>query len=307
MGPIEFTNAYYVKLGQRGLWEESSIREGIVRIGWTALTLDDINNRRWDSIKLQLEQIIGHKGAATRDFNALRLIVESTPADIWITFYRSRLWWCRLGEPVVLKDDVSKYREVAGEWSSCSNNGRRLLINEISGRLSKVQGFRGTACRVKAIDDLRRLLNDHPSEAHKAIWNARASLAATVEEGLKLLHWKDFETLVDLIFRGAGWRRVSLVGETMKYADMELEEPVTGELYQVQVKSSASVADFADYASRFTGSDFRRLYFVVHSPKGSWPPDLTDSEGNVEAILPGRLAQMVLDFGLVNWLLKKTR
>ena len=93
----------------------------------------------------------------------------------------------------------------------------------------------------------------------------------------------------------------------MKYADIELQEPVTEELYQVQVKSSATVADFEEYAKGFSATDFRRLYFVVASPMGDWPSDLTGSDDTVQPILPGRLAEMVVDFGLVNWLLKKAR
>ena len=36
-------NAYYVKLGRNGIWEESSLKKGIIRIGWTHQTLADIN------------------------------------------------------------------------------------------------------------------------------------------------------------------------------------------------------------------------------------------------------------------------
>ena len=43
----------------------------------------------------------------------------------------------------------------------------------------------------------------------------------------------------------------------MKFVDVELEEPITGE--QVQVKSDATMADF------------RELYFVVHNSKEKWP------------------------------------
>jgi hypothetical protein len=49
--------------------------------------------------------------------------------------------------------------------------------------------------------------------------------------------------LVDLVFRQAGWQRLSVLGETMKFTDMDLLEPVTGDQYQVQVKSAATLAD----------------------------------------------------------------
>ena len=37
----------------------------------------------------------------------------------------------------------------------------------------------------------------------------------------------------------------------MKYVDMELQEPITGDLYQVQVKSDATIANFREYAKKF--------------------------------------------------------
>lgn len=307
MEPIEFENAYYVKLGRKGKWEKSSIEENIIRIGWPDQTLEDINQGNWEEMERQLRQEIPDKGAATRDLNALRLIVESTSDDVWITFYSSHLWWCQVGEQRIYSDEISKYRKVAGQWHNCDINGTPLIISRIPGRLSKVQRFAGTVCRVHEIDDLRRLLNVQPSEAFRAVSEAMEVLAAAVEEGLKLLHWKDFETLTDLIFRNAGWRRISLVGETMKHVDIELEEPITGELYQVQVKSTATVADFERYAKEFAQGNFRKLYFVVHSPMGELANCQPVVGKNVELILPERLAQMVIEFGLVGWFLKKIR
>lgn len=210
-----------------------------------------------------------------------------------------------MGKARIYEDEISKYRKVAGKWHSQDIHHNLLIINQIPGTLSKLQGFRGTICRVKEVDDLRRLVNDQPSEAFKAISKATDSLVLEVEQGLKLLHWKDFETLVDLIFRGAGWRRVSLLGETMKYADLELEEPITGDLYQVQVKSRAAWAEYVEYAREFSGTGFKKLYFIVHSPIGTWGSESIME--NAELLLPKQLAEMVVKFGLTNWLIKKIR
>jgi hypothetical protein len=227
--------------------------------------------------------------------------------NVWITFHGSYLWWCRVAETGIEEDAVSKYRKVAGQWSCYDIAGTPLIINQIPGRLSKIQRFSGTICSLgpSEVDDLRRLLNNQPSEEFQSISNARASLIQQVENGLSLLHWKDFEVLVDLIFRNAGWRRVSGIGESMKYVDMVLEEPITGDLYQVQVKSDATIADFKEYAEQFTKGDFRKLYFVVHNCKEKWAN--ASQYENVELILQEQLAQMVVDFGLVNWLLKRIR
>jgi hypothetical protein len=307
MKPIRFAKAFYIKLGKGGMWEESSIKGHKARIGWSNLTLEEINQRDWKAIKKKRQPEYRSKGAATMDINALKSFVESTPDDIWITFHARQLWWCRLGEPEIFGDEISRYRWLAEEWQNRDVNGYLLLINQIPGSISKVQRFQGAICKIKEVDDLRRLINDQPSEVFQAISKAKETLVAEIEKGLRRLHWRDFETLADLLFRNAGWRRISLLGETMKYVDMELEEPVTGDLYQVQVKSAATVDDFKEYIQSFSHGSFRKLYFVVHSPEEKLADYQAVADENVELILPGRLAQMVVEFGLTDWLSKKVR
>ena len=302
---MKIRNAYYIKLGKGGEWEADSIRSGILRLGWSANSLTDVNDRAWAAIEEQIRASQPHKGTATRDVTALRDIVASTSDDVWITFHASRLWWCRLGEGPVEEDALSKFRRTGGGWKDCDANGRRLLIAEIPGDISKLQGFRGTVCQVKAGDGLRRLLDGESSPAYVAVSAAVDSLAREVSAAIQSLHWKDFETLVDLLFRQAGWRRLSVLGGTMKYADLELEEPITGERYQVQIKSSAGALEFKAYRDEFVEQGFRKLFFVVHTPHPSLTHDLASE--SVELILPDRLGRMIVNAGLVGWVSAKIR
>jgi len=309
MEPQEFTNAYYMKLGSGGKYEKAAIDQNRARIGWDELAIDEINGKRWKAIKRKLQSRVEYKskGAATMDINALQSFVESTSKDIWITFHASQLWWGRLGDPTVYEDEISRYRFLEGEWHNHDIDENPLLISQIPGSISKVQRFQGTICSVRETEDLKRLINNKPSQAYKAIAQAKDNLIIQVQEGIRKLHWKDFEILADLIFRNAGWHRVSVVGETMKYSDMELEEPITGYLYQVQVKSQATANEFEEYAQNFPHGSFRKLYFVVHSPDEKLTSYLDGMYSDVELILPGRLAKMVVDFGLTGWLLNKIR
>ncbi|MEW6328402.1 MAG: hypothetical protein AB1487_12580 [Thermodesulfobacteriota bacterium] len=280
--------------------------EGKLRIGWSHQSTSDINQGRRDIIREQLAAELTHKGIVTRDINALRLICESKKEDIWITFYSSRLWWCRIGNNKVCKDKISKYLKVSKAWSDCDVHGTPLTISRISGRLAKIQGFRGTVCQVREKEDLRRLINDEPSPEYALIKDSKAKLVGSIEKGLKKLHWKDFETFVDLLFRQSGWRRITMVGETMKYVDIELEDPVTYDRYQVQVKSQANLSDFIQYAKEFGNAGYRKLYFAVHTAgKDLVRYDPNNSE--TELLLPNRLAEMAVDLGLVNWVLSKIK
>jgi hypothetical protein len=69
---------------------------------------------------------------------------------------------------------------------------------------------------------------------------------------MKLLGWRDFELLVDLVFTSSGWRRVGIVGKTQKTLDLDLILPSTGERAFVQVKSTTTLAELAEYVA---GSD----------------------------------------------------
>jgi restriction endonuclease len=303
--PIQIRRAFYIKLGRGGEWEADSLARNIMRIGWPNNSLEDINSGNWDAIEHRLRCDQPHQGTATRDVNALRDIVASTEEDIWITFHGSRLWWCRLAPSPVQADEISKFRRVAGAWSDCDASGRVLMTSDIPGLISQLQGFRGTVCAVRASEGLRRMLNAEPSSPYQAVTHAREVLIQEVGAALGELHWKDFETLVDLLFRQAGWRRLSVLGETMKYADLELEEPVTGDRYQVQIKSAANAPDFAKYRDRFAGRGFRKVFFVVHSPTAGLAREISTPE--VELVLPARLAAMIVDAGLVSWILAKIR
>lgn len=312
MDEIQFDKAYYIKLGVRGVWEGDSTKSGKIRIGWGDTKLEDIQKGNWDKIKKEIQEDFrarNKKTGATQDFNALKNIYDADSNTVFVTFYDSKLWWCRVRDEVgkdrIKEDGTSKYREVDGKWSDQDRDRKVLLSNQIPGNLSKLQRYPATCCRVGEVDHLRRLINAEHSSEYNSISEAKKELKSRVVAGIKLLHWKDFEILVDLVFSQAGWRRVSVLGETMKFFDLVLEEPITNDRYGVQIKSAATSGDFKNYAERFTNSEFKRLYFVVHSTDGEKLSEDSKDYENVELIFADELAKMVVDGGLVDWLMEK--
>jgi hypothetical protein len=95
--------------------------------------------------------------------------------------------------------------------------------------------------------------------------------------------------LLDLPKRSTHWR----------------SDPITGERYQVQIKSAANARELAQYRKQFEGQGFRKLFFVVHSPSANLGHE--NSSEKVELVLPARLAEMVVGAGLVSWILAKIR
>lgn len=302
MSEVEFRNAYYIKLGQGGCWEADSLAIGRLRIGWRHQSVDDINLGRWEVIAEQLrEEHQGKPQVATNDLNRLRDIATSTPDDIWITFHGAKLWWARLALGPMEQDSESKFRRTLAGWSDESLTGRLLVANELPGKLAQLQGFRGTTCRVQESQLLRRVLEGTRSALSSQISENRNALARSLHDAIRELHWKDFETLVDLVFRHAGWVRVSVLGQHAKAYDLELREPITNDRYVVQVKSQATRADLEETVREFSADDYRRVFFVVHSPSADLA-DATDIPDHVELVSPDKLADLALEAGLSRWL-----
>lgn len=306
MESIDFDHAYYIKLGEGGKWEQSSIREGKMRIGWTNVALEDLHRERWDRIEGAIRQKVKNPGSATHDFNSLRTIHTSNHGDVWITFSDAKLWWCRLEDGPILEDEISKYRLTDGGWHDRSLQGKVFLTNTLPGAVAQLQAFRATSCTVRPLDTLRRLINDEHTPEYAAVVDAREDLVCRIEGLVRHLHWQDFEVLVDLVFSGSGWRRRSVVGRTMKFADIEFEDIINRESYQVQVKSRSTLAEFHAYADRFNRDDFRRLFYVVHTPDDDLAAYEAPPDSGVVLVLPRQLSLMVVDAGLVGWVLEKT-
>ena len=117
---------------------------------------------------------------------------------------------------------------------------------------------------------------------------------------VRLLLPKDFEVLVELVFSTSGWRRHGVVGGTQKTLDLDLVLPSTGERAFVQVKSKTDSAELAKYVEVFEALRiFDHMFFAYHSGVAQ-----SDDE-RVTVIGPGKLAEMTVEAGLANWLVRK--
>ena len=192
------------------------------------------------------------------------------------------------------------FRSRTTGWSD-KGGSRVLFANGLPGRLAQLQAFRGTVCRVTDQGLLRRILTGEQSPLSSAIAVGRSSLCTALAAAICELHWKDFETLADMVFRHAGWIRNSVLGQQAKALDLELVEPLTRAKYVVQVKSQAGVAELEQTIRSFSKDDYRRVYFVVHTPTPALQlfANLPD---HVELLLPDRLADLALEAGLTHWI-----
>ena len=138
-------------------------------------------------------------------------------------------------------------------------------------------------------------------EVEQAMNNLKVKLTFLIQN----LQWKDFETLVDLIFRQAGWQRVGDTGKTQKTLDLELFAPVTSERAIVQIKAQSNLTEFLKYQDEFaTMTDYDKFFYVVHTTKS----DLENyqNETDTKLYLVDKVAELTISAGLVEWVIKKT-
>lgn len=306
----QIKQALYIKLGEGGKWEHTCFADGTIRAGYYEVPPELSLAHDHDGIRQVYLHLGKDEGTATRYAGELLKFHEADSETLWITFSGGSLYWAvaegpaeYLGSDPALYPAGSTLRRTASGWQKTSLSGKFLPISELSGRLTKVAGYRGTICAIKDWEFnylLRRLQDQEIEEVQKAK-AVRTELLKACETLITLLPWPDFELLADLVFTQSGWRRVGSLGGTQKTADIELIQPMTGERAIVQVKSTTSAKELATYEEDFSGMAADRYFYVWHTCKGKLTPTLP----NLTMIGPEAMAEHVLNAGLFDWLVQK--
>ena len=302
---INATTARYIKLGPRGAWEGLCLAEGTMRFGYREIPPEMAATHDREAIR---SYFLAHGAEAAKASDRAREVLDFYDGDeevLWITFSRGQMWWC-FAEAAVIElepDGLSgaRMRRAMGGWSNLTAGGGLLNMSDLNGRLTRTAAYRQTVCAVAAHDYLLARLNDETLPQVAAATTARAALIDTAVELLRLMTWQDFELIVDLVFSSTGWRRVGVVGGTQKTVDIELVLPTTGERAFVQVKSETNQREFDEYVAALDGRPEGRMFYAYHTAKGA----IAVGGAGVIVIGPERLAGMVLEAGLFDWLLRR--
>lgn len=295
----------YIKLGRHGRWEKECLAKSIIRFGYGSHTEERFplcKDGKWDDLTKSFIAAGKDQGTATRFTNETRQFFEDDGSILWLTFVGERLCWGFLdpAEAKGHKDGDGVYRTVKDGWRWTDLMGEQLTKDRLSGALTKLAAYRGTSCNVDVSEYVIRRINGQKSpEVEQAIL-ALEKMKVAVLKMMTLLGPKDFEMLVDLVFTTSGWRRQGVVGKTQKTLDLDILLPSTGERAFVQIKSKTSTAELEEYVAQLDDrGPFDRMFYVFHSGEAT-----TDDE-RVIVIGPEKLAEMVIDAGLTNWLIRK--
>jgi hypothetical protein len=307
MAKIKANRVLFIKLGSIGRFEKECIEQShTLRLDYREVDHKLCIDQNWDKVHDYYTTEESSKTfVATSHTNQIRQFYEQDEKTLWITFYANKLWWCFSEPEITLLADKTKTRPVIGKWSDKDINGNVLLAGNISGKLLKTQGFRGTICRIKeekyALEKINCEQMKEVVEVEQAMFNLKEKLVLLI----KNLQWKDFETLVDLIFRQAGWQRVGDTGKTQKTLDLELFAPVTGERAIVQIKSQSDLPQFLSYQNEFAKmNDYDKFFYVVHTAENNLKKHKNDTD--TKLYLVEKVAELTISAGLVEWVIKKT-
>lgn len=108
-----------------------------------------------------------------------------------------------------------------------------------------------------------------------------------------------------MVFSKAGWQRFSVLGKTEKDIDLDVYSPATQKRAFVQIKSTTTRTELEAYIRSFHEYEqFDEMYFVYHTCHS----DLSDIEAhysNIHLWGPVRVSALVVNAGLVAWLINK--
>ena len=308
--PISPSQARFIRLGSGGRWARTCIDTGTLRFGVPSEPHDLCLKGDWHGAGEQLAASGMVKGAATRLMNELRDVYTLDTDCLWVTLAEGRLWW-GFADPEMVDLRASEdgrvgivARRMRGDWSCHNILGEELLISHLSSRVSQVRGYQGSVCALREIDAVCRVINGDADAAVEHTLAVERALVDAVAALIKGLHETDFEILADLTLAALGWRRRSRLGGTLADADLYVEQPATGELAMVQVKSRAGQAVLDDYVTRADANACDRLFFLCHTPEG----DLKAGSRSDVHVWSGRtLAEKVVAAGLTPWVIAQAR
>ncbi len=301
----------YIKLGLGDLWAKDCLQNGVIQLGFrsgSSERFEICRNGNWSALREFFLAEDRTAGTATRFTNEVKTFFEDDGSILWITFVEEVMWWgILINEPAEqLGDNDSVVRRVDGGWKCHDLKAGRLTKSIVSGALTKFAAYRGTSCNIEediAAYAIRRINGETLAETENAT-RLQDELKRSVIKLIRNLHETDFEILVGLVFSTSGWQRQGTVGGQQKTIDIDVILPTTLERAFVQVKSSTDQKELDGYINKLDDSSpFDRMFYVYHSVRGGELIDQQDKR--VFLIGPEKLAGLVVDQGLTNWLIRK--
>lgn len=145
----------YIKLGEKGIWEEDCVRNGIIRLGfWTGTRsrFKICSAGNWEALRRDFLKEEECDLARARIFtNQVRHFFDDDGSTLWITFHTDHMYWGFLGADPPQIVDGSSWRTVVDGWRCEDLNGRELTKKRVGSALAKYAQFPRTSCDLKKV------------------------------------------------------------------------------------------------------------------------------------------------------------
>lgn len=266
-----------------------------------------------ESLKKEIiEKYKSKPGPASNHARQITNFYENNESTLWITFAKKRLWWGFVDTSKGPGQDENgfTYRDMLGNWKSEDLNGVPLTFENVSGALLKTQGYQGTICDITDNDSFpiqeytKRLINGKKLSQVVKAEKRKKAIEKSMADLVMMLHPKDFEYIVDLIFQYSGWKKLTPGAGNEKFIDLDLLMPLTNERAVVQIKSTTNQAQYDEYENEFDNHDiYDRFFYVYHTSKNDIKPKSGKKPIHIMGIC--QIAELIVELGLVSILMKK--
>ena len=297
----------YIKLGKNSSFAKECLKNEYIKLGYNEIAHNLCISGKWE--KVREDVILKYKcgsATATRHCNQIKKFYEDGDDVLWITFFGNKMWWCFSSNKITYNRDGTKTRKTINGWFDKDIKNNSLGEDRIRGDISALAFFQGTICNVSDKDYIINKINGELSVDIIKCEEDTKNLKQSVEKLILKLKPKDFELLVDLIFRQAGWQRVDYAGGNLPDIDLSLYSPITNERIAVQIRSRSGSAQFNNWRNIISSMDqFDKFFYIVHTPLDNLRNYRADEEEKIDLLLSERLSELVVYYGLVDWLIRK--
>ncbi|UWU67595.1 restriction endonuclease [Bradyrhizobium sp. NC92] len=307
--PLKVRAVRYIKLGPGRKWAAEALKRGIVPLDFRGVGHDACARGDWDEVRRQLIAMGRKERALKDDERELKDFYRLGPETLWFTIANGYVWWTFAQDGVLEgdQDDADappRFRPVRTAWRNTGLTGRLLTERSFSSALSSIASYRRTICEVREAGYLLRRIRGEDEPLRLKANQLFAELTTTAADLVRRLDWRDFETLVDLIFAHSGYRRQTALGGAQPDVDFIARQPLTGDTAWVQVKSHATQAVFEDYLERFEReAGAGAFFFIYHS--ANRPIRMGATMANVHIWSADKIASAAVEAGLFGWVAER--
>lgn len=188
-------------------------------------------------------------------------------------------------------------------WTNKDSEGNALNISSLNGGITKTLAYQSTICNFSekyAGLLVNRILNIASKEKENAK-SACENLVISLETLIRTFSDQDLELLIELIISRSGLKRIGVAGKQEELIDLEIQHPMTGEIYIVQVKSQAKKLEFLDYVVKFR--DYKKnnqeckMIYAFHQGK------IENNDDDIIIWDSRKIAELSLSNGLTEWII----